>query len=71
MREVKTENLKITFADDQNTKDAVFERVVKFFLDHQSFCGDSVMQCDAPQIDAPEFLADLVDEVLKFEVEDI
>ena len=69
MRTVETKNCIVTFPDDQATRDAVFELVVKFFLDHETFSGESAMQCDAPQIDAPQLLCDLVDDILKFKVD--
>jgi hypothetical protein len=40
---------------------AVFDKVVAFFMEQEAFCGESIMQCDAPQIAAPEFLSDLAD----------
>lgn len=50
-------------------KEEVFKRVLDFYKKHESWSGESVMQRDAPQIDAAPFLADLVDEVLKPVVE--
>jgi len=70
MRTVETENCVVTFPDDQATKDAVFDRVVAFFLEHEAFSGESVMQCDAPQIEGPVMLSELVDDVLKFDAKD-
>jgi hypothetical protein len=49
-------------------RDEVFKRVVGFFSKHESFSGESIMQSDAPQLHASEFLSSLADEVLAFEV---
>ena len=70
MRTAETSDCVVTFPDDQATKDAVFERVVKFFLDHEVFSGESVMQCDAPQVEAPVLLSEIADDVLCFDVKD-
>lgn len=61
---------RIAFIASTATKDAVFERVVAFFLKHEAFCGESVMQRDAPQIEGPVMLSELVDDVLRFETKD-
>lgn len=53
----------------EEKKRLIVERVLQFFGEHECWSGESVMQCDAPQIDGPEFLADLVDDVLKPKVE--
>lgn len=68
MRKFKTESASGKFNDDQATKDKVFEAVVEFFLKHEAFSGESVQQNDGPQIEAPELLADLVDDIIKFDV---
>lgn len=59
----------VTIDDTPEMREEVFKRVVGFFVEHEVFSGESVMQCDAPQLAGPEFLADMVDEVLKPDVE--
>ena len=71
MRTIKTKNCIVTFSEEPSVKDAVFEAVVKFFVDHESFNGESIMQNDNPQMDSPVLLADIADDVLKFNVESI
>ena len=53
----------------EQMKNEVFNRVLHFFAKHEVWTGESVMQSDAPQLDAPSFLADLVDDVLRPEME--
>lgn len=58
----------VEYKSDQETKDALFDAVIAFFKEHQSFTGESIMQSDGPQIDAPVLLSNLADDILKFEV---
>ncbi len=68
MRKITTKDYTVSFEDTQEMRDAVFERVIAFYMKHEAFSGESIMQCDGPQIDAPDLLADLADETLKFHV---
>ena len=56
----------VTYKDDQTTKDAVFEKVLAWFLEQETFSGECIMQSDAPQLTAPELLSDLADDIFKF-----
>jgi len=69
MRKMETEDFIVTFDDSDKTKEEVFEAVVKFFKDNESFNGESVMQCDEPIINAPYAFADIADSIIKFKVE--
>lgn len=69
MGTVDTENYVGTYRDDEATKQAVFDKVVAFFVKHESFHGECIMQSDDPQIYAPELLAEIADEVMHFEIE--
>lgn len=48
-------------------RDDVFNAVLNFFIEHQSFSGETIVQNDIIQIEAPEFLAKLA-EIFQFEV---
>lgn len=48
----------ITYNDDQATRDAVFEKVLSWFIEMKSFS------------DAPNLLTDLGDDIFKFDIED-
>jgi hypothetical protein len=65
---VRTENYLATYKDDPEVRDAVFKKLVDFFAKHESFSAESVMQCDGPQIEAPELMADIA-EMLEFKTE--
>ena len=58
----------VTYNDDEKTRKAVFDAVIKLFVEHTSFDGESIIQSDWASIDGPEFLADLADDILKFDV---
>jgi len=64
----KINDVTITYKDDQATKEAVFKKVVDWFMDQETFSGESLMQSDAPQLEAPVLLSDLADDILQFKV---
>jgi hypothetical protein len=68
MLEKETDEFKVSFRNDGKTKQWIYERVYKFFLDQQCFHKETVQQSDRVIENAYEFLADLVD-ALEFEVE--
>ena len=47
-------------------KEAVFQKIMEYFKKHECFRGESIMQMDNPQIEAPELMADIADDILKF-----
>lgn len=57
----------VTYKDDQATKDAVFEKLLAWFFKHQAFSGESIMQTDAPQIEAPVLLSDIAEDIIQFD----
>lgn len=50
-------------------KTRVFNKIVYFLSEHEVFNGESIMQTDSVHIHAPELLAAIADEIIKFEVE--
>jgi len=62
----ETESYVVEYDDGPDVRKAVFDKVIAFFVEHESFSGESVCQCDAPQLDAPALLAELADDVIKF-----
>ena len=69
MPTIDQEFMRVTYLDDEATKQAVFDRVMAYFTKHQAFDGESINQRDNPIIDAPSVLSDIADEILKFQVE--
>lgn len=56
----------VTYNDTQEIRDAVFERVMKYFIEHEAFFGESIHQSDDPIIDAPNVMSDIADDIIKF-----
>jgi hypothetical protein len=59
----------VSFEDSPALRDAVFNRILSWFLEHECFSGEGVMQCDAPQLTAAPMLADIADELFRFTFE--
>lgn len=60
----------ITYDDSPKVRDAVFDKLIAWYFKHQSFEGKSIVQCDDPAMDAPNILADLADDIIKFDVKE-
>lgn len=58
----------VVFKDNQKIRDAVFIALIDWYFKHQSFSGEEIIQCDGPLIDAPNVLADIADDIIKFDV---
>lgn len=69
MKKIETSDFICKYDDSESVKNAVFERVMEFFKTHESFHGEQIMQSDSPLIDAPNVLADIADNIIKFNVE--
>lgn len=69
MKKIETSDFICEYDDSDSIKNAVFERVMEFFKDHVSFNGECIIQNDISLIDAPNVLADIADDIIKFSVE--
>ena len=69
-RTVKCSDQTVTFKCDQATRDAVFEKVVQFFIEQESFIGEAIQQNDDPNIAAPITLAEIADDLMGFKFTD-
>lgn len=65
---IETDEYIVTFKDDQAARDALFDAVVNLFKKKGSFSGECIVQSDWASIDSPEFLGDLADNILQFDV---
>lgn len=70
MAQLETKHLRVTYKDDAATKEAVFQRVMAYFVKHEAFFGESIQQRDATIIAAPDVLADIADDIIGFEIEE-
>lgn len=69
IEEIKTKDFVVRFEVNDEIKQELLERVVKFFVDNESFDGEVIMQSDGCIINAPDVLSEIADEILKFKVE--
>lgn len=69
MPTIDQEFMRVTYLDDEATKQAVFDRVMAYFTKHQAFDGEGIHLRDSTTIDAPCVLADIADNIIKFQVE--
>ena len=68
MRTKKIDGGIVTYQDGQGVKDAIFEKLLTWFCRHKAFDGYGIMQCDAPNLDAPNVLCDIADDIFEFDV---
>jgi hypothetical protein len=63
---LKTAYGEVSFRDDAEIKEKVFNEVLKFYIKHEAFVGEVIMQSDDCIIDAPEVLSDIADKIIMF-----
>jgi len=51
--------IKINWTDEK--REIVLKIIEDYIIKHKTTCGESVMQCDNPYIEASETMADIVD----------
>ena len=64
-----SDNITVTYQDTPDVRKEVFRKVMEYYIKHQVFNGETILQSDTPKIEAPYTLADIADNILKFEVE--
>ena len=69
MKTIETDDMIVHYHDSDEIKNAVFNSIIAFFLSMEAFSGESIMQSDAPQLEAPSVMADIADEIIKFDIE--
>jgi hypothetical protein len=63
----ETDDYIVEYDDTPELRDAVFDKVMEYFKKHDAYCGESICQMDDPMIDAPYVMADIVDNIIKFD----
>ncbi len=69
MKFVDLDDSTLTYPDDDQTKQAVFDCVIRYFRKLDMYSGESIGQSDEGYIQGVEMLCELADEVIKFEHE--
>ena len=59
----------VEYNDSEQTKEKLFNTMLEFFKEHDCYCSESYMQCDAPQIAVDEMMEEIIEEVFAFEAE--
>ena len=62
----ETENYTVTWDDSDQARRSAYDALIEFFHKHESYSGESIYQCDAPQIGAPDVLCYIAEKVFKF-----
>ena len=65
----ETEDHVVEYKDDQETKDKLFNKLIEYFFEYESFSGDCISQSDKPQINATELLCTIADDIISFKTE--
>jgi len=65
----ETEDCIVKFNDNKDIRDRVFDAVIKWCFEYGLFSGECIHQCDSGQIEAPNLLSNIVDDIIKFDVE--
>ncbi len=60
------EDFIVEYKDDNGTKEKIFDKLIEFYFEYEAFCGESICQSDAPQINAPELLSTIADDIIQF-----
>ena len=68
MNKIETNDFIAEYPDDNKIKQAIFDRIIKYFKTCEAFQGESIYQNDDAQIDAIEVMSDIADDILKFNV---
>ncbi len=68
MRTRKMESGTATYHDSQEVKNAVFEKIISWLIKYEISSGMSIMQGDDAYMSAPELLAEIVDDILEFDI---
>lgn len=64
-----------SYYDSFAIREAVFNKIIDWFLKHKIDCGKSIIhglfmedKCDRPTIEAPHLLAEILDDIVEFDI---
>lgn len=57
----------VTFDDSQEMKDKVFDCLIEWYKKHEAFHGECIQQSDRCLENAPDILAKIADDIIKFD----
>jgi len=65
---ISTPNYEVEFKDTLELRQKVFDVVLNFYLDNESFDGESIIQNDVGSLEGPNLLSTIADDIFKFKV---
>lgn len=65
------DDVEVTLEVTDKKKAQAFDKILEYCKENSCFSGETLMQDDNCLIYAPEVLADIIDDILKFETKDI
>jgi hypothetical protein len=65
---IETKDFKVSYEETEEIKKKVFDAVMAYFIKHEAFAGEVIMQDDDCQIYASSVFAKIADDIIKFEV---
>ncbi len=69
-KKLKFDDYTVSYKDTPEIRDKVFEEVLKYFREFEAFSGECIFQMDDPQIEAPQYFANIAEKILKFKIND-
>lgn len=66
---IETDDFVVEWEETQELKEKVYQAVLEFFKEFETFCGESICQMDDTLIEAPHHLALIADKLFKFNVQ--
>lgn len=60
----ETKDYILSYKDNQETKDKIFNKILEFCKEHECFSGESFCQCDGPQVGMMELIPEILDDLL-------
>lgn len=57
----------VSYDETPELRVKLWDRVLEFYKKHEAFSGEHIMQSDNPQIEAPELLSEIADDIFNFE----
>lgn len=65
-RKYESEEFVVRWLESPELKQQIYEKVIQWYISHEAFSAESIMQSDGTQIDAAPFLAELADKTIHF-----
>ena len=68
MGKIVLEDMTVEYSDSPEAKEELFQRMLKWHVNHHALDGECIWQSDMCMESAPEILTDVAENVFKFKV---